>query len=198
MRLTSEIPQPCTTVLEQPSQRAEAIFLCKMHHAKAVINRAGAGSRNLLICSKLESPFHGPKKKDTDHVNIKKMSAKSGQTSRGMTMLLLWAMLLSVAVFVPSAHGLAVEDEDQMRVLAMNEELFSAAQRGETMMVVMKLSDGAQPEGYKNDIKVTALIAASERGHTDVVRELLDKNASVTHQDAVMHPTRCPAACSCQ
>ena len=144
------------------------------------------------------SKFHGPKKKDTDHVNIKKMSAKSGQTSRGMTMLLLWAMLLSVAVFVPSAHGLAVEDEDQMRVLAMNEELFSAAQRGETMMVLMKLSDGAQPEGYKNDIKVTALIAASERGHTDVVSELLDKNASVTHQDAVMHPKRCPAACPCQ
>ena len=111
---------------------------------------------------------------------------KSGRTARGITMLLLWAVLLSVAVFISSAHGLAVEDDDQTRVLAMNEELFSAAQRGETMMVVMKLSDGAQPEGYTTDIGVTALIAASERGHTDVVRELLDKNASVTHQDAVM------------
>ena len=74
-----------------------------------------------------------------------------------------------------------VRDDHHQRVL--EEALCDAAEAGETSVVEKILHLGVNAEAEKSDI--TAMAAASRRGHKQIIRLLLDKGASVSYDDGL-------------
>ena len=63
-----------------------------------------------------------------------------------------------------------------------NRALWEAAVRGDPFEVVARIDEGAQPDGFVDENGVSALIAAANQGHAEVVEVLLDAGADPDRQ----------------
>ena len=74
-----------------------------------------------------------------------------------------------------------VRGDDHQRVL--EEALYNAAEAGQTSVVKELLNLSVSPDAKKSDI--TAMAAASRRGHKQIIRLLLRKEVSVSYDDGL-------------
>ncbi len=68
-------------------------------------------------------------------------------------------------------------------IYGLNEPLAGAAADGDVTRVRSLLARGASPNAEGPDGSFTALIAAAENGHAEIVRLLLDRGADINRRD---------------
>lgn len=89
------------------------------------------------------------------------------------------ALLLSGCVAIPFFAGLGW----LVYIYGLNEPLATAASEGDIREVKFLLKLGASPNAEGVDGMTNALISASQNGHAEVVRLLLEKGADVRRHD---------------
>src|SRR5687768_3158226 len=95
-------------------------------------------------------------------------------------MFMAAALVLALAFPLPSSPAPAASAQTPPSPLV--EELWAAAREGDVARVRKALDAGA-PVDAGNRYQATALMFASDRGHADVVRLLIERGADVNKQD---------------
>lgn len=97
-------------------------------------------------------------------------------------------MLLLQKIFLFSLLALLVPQATQNSKQELNDQLFEAVRKGDSVGVTAALDKGADVNA-KFRYGQTALFKAAERGHTDVAKILLDRGADVKVRDTFYQAT---------